>query len=241
MQRVVVRMRGQEHHGHVVLVANRFGRGDAVDLARESHVHQDQVADADAAPARLPPHRASPCRRPYSRDRPASRPGPERGRARPRRPECAHPAARPRRSTRRPHRSLRGRDLNSSCLPTTSRASSTASSTLFAVDSSPPFLIVSTASSTSSPACSSGPFFSHAARPSAAVAASAAAITLRFMRSSRRTTHTPAQTYRGSGSSPTKRPALLEPGDETIDEDEHAEAEVQAEQRHQHQQSPAGR
>ncbi len=73
-------------------------------------------ADAGAAPGRLPPHRASPCRRRCSRARRASRPGPGRGRARPLRPECARPAGRPRRQAQSTRRSLRGSRLNSSCL-----------------------------------------------------------------------------------------------------------------------------
>jgi len=43
VQRVVIRVRGQEHDRHVVLVANGFGSRDPVDVAVESHIHQDQL------------------------------------------------------------------------------------------------------------------------------------------------------------------------------------------------------
>lgn len=43
VQRVVVRVCGQEHHRHIVLLANGFGGRDPVDGAVESYVHQDQV------------------------------------------------------------------------------------------------------------------------------------------------------------------------------------------------------
>jgi hypothetical protein len=42
-QRVLVRMRSQEHDRHVVLIANGLGSRDAVDVAGEPDVHQDQV------------------------------------------------------------------------------------------------------------------------------------------------------------------------------------------------------
>src|SRR5688572_31563719 len=189
MQRVVVCMRSQEHHGYVVLVADRFGRRDAVDVAGEPHVHQDQI--------RMQTPREVDCLltpRGSARDRISeivqrldqvqSEDAVVLYDQNARTPRAAHAVRRG---------GPQGRCMISSqfCLSSTaSRASSTASSTLFAVDSSPPFLIVSTASSTSSPACSSGPFFSQAARPSAAVAASTAAITLIFMLSSRQYDHT---------------------------------------------------
>src|SRR6185503_4603097 len=194
LQRVFVRMRCQEHDRYIVLVANGLGGSDAVDLAGEADVHQDQLRMQTSREIDgFFTARRRACDRVAELIERVSQVQSEDA-------VVLHDQdarTRPYRAIRRGGVQTRGMDRSQfflSLSSTASRASSSASSTLFAVDSSPPFLIVSTASSTSSPARSTGPCFSQAARPIAAVAANAAQMTLGFMSPSRRITTPPAQT-----------------------------------------------